>query len=201
MAKLLFAVAMVIGLLAPASSARAAFIFTDGTFFTAPADGQLIFTFQGFSAAFTDSMNFTFDGTVIFTNQTTPVGTVVVKNVIAGQVYQLSIVTSADDTWFSDPADNSDGLAHLAATDSFADFGIGAPAFPISSNCALAPTCYLGWEDLPPQSDSDFNDLVFSLQFAAVPEPTSLALFMSGLLGFVAIRRFARLKFRTAASP
>ena len=84
------------------------------------------------------------------------------------------------------------GLRHLAATGNFADFMIGAPPVPINSNCAIALNCYLGWEDLPPTSDSDFNDLVFALQFTpteGVPEPTSLALLGGGLLGFAAIRR------------
>ena len=91
MKKLLLAAAMATSLLAGTSSSHAVFIFTDATFFTAPADGQLTFTYEGFSAGFTDVMNFEFDGTVIFTNQTTPVGTQVVKNVVAGQLYQLSL--------------------------------------------------------------------------------------------------------------
>lgn len=181
-----------------APPAGASLITTTASFFTAPADGTLTFTFEGFSAADTDHMAFTFDGDALFTNQTTAVETVITETVVAGQVYELSLHNDKNRaTWSSDPASNPGGLAHLAGTNDFSDFHLGAVApTPVSTNCAIAGSCYFGWEDLP-RRDDDFNDLVFALQFTAtdpgnpgpvsdpvsVPEPDVLALIGTGLLG------------------
>jgi hypothetical protein len=179
-----------------AAPAGAGLVATTASFFTAPADGTLTFTFEGFSAADTDHMAFTFNGDALFTNQTTAVETVVHEAVVAGQVYELSLHNDKNRaTWSSNPASNSDGLAHLAGTSIFSDFHLGVVApTPVNTNCAIAGSCYFGWEDLP-RRDEDFNDLVFALQFTAsdlggpvpvplsVPEPAALSLFCAGLLG------------------
>ena len=179
-------------MLAGNSTAHAAFIlFTDATFFTPTSDGTLTFTFEGHSADFFDTMNFAINGSTIFNNQAA-LGTQVFKSVTAGTTYRLTLITPAGvPDWSSNPALNSDGLQHLAATAVFADFNLGAAPAPKSTDCAFAVgACYLGWEDLPPQSDADYNDLVFAMQFTPVPEPTTLAIVGSGLLGFGAIQRF-----------
>src|SRR5262245_14222777 len=155
---------------------------TDATFFTAPSDGMLTFTFEGSDAAFTDIMRLTFNNTVLFNNHA--VGQLPISlPVTAGQIYELNLfVQNTGISWTSDPTDNG-GVAHLASTGIFSDFGIGSPLIAINTNCAIANQCYLGWEDLTPSapSDNDFNDLVFALQFTPVPEPATLALFSSGL--------------------
>jgi hypothetical protein len=186
-----------------------------GDFYTAPANGTLTFTFEGFSAADTDLMNFNGNPLrPIFTNQSASPGDVFTESVIAGVQYELTLDNYGSPpaltplfTWSSDPsantADGDGGTPHLVSTAIFGDFGIGAPFGPgVSTNCALpGQQCYLGWEDLPTGGDKDYNDLVFALQFTrtsvpetsvpetSVPEPATLVLLGSGLLGLCLIRR------------
>ena len=188
-----------------ASPAGAGLVPTTGSFFIAPADGTLTFTFEGYSAGDTDQMVFAFNGDALFTNNIAVVGDVIQQIVMADQIYRLGLRNiSAGDTWSSDPASNWDGLTHLASTSTFSDFHLGAAATPVSTGCALVSGCYFGWEDLPgPGADDDFNDLVFALQFTPIssrsvdpdgdpiPEPGTLTLLCVGLLGlgFITHRR------------
>lgn len=169
------------------SPAHATFVSTDTSFFTAPADGRLTFTYEGFSAADTDLMHFAFDGATIFTNNTTLLGTVVTVTVTEGQLFQLALSDlSTADAWSSDLSLNPDSNNHLVSTSAFSDFNIGAARVPVSTNCAVPTMCYLGWEDRPFSSaDADFNDLVFAEQFTVfpTPEPPVLAILGTALVG------------------
>jgi len=183
-----------------ATPAEAAFTPTSALFFTAPSDGILTFTYEGFSAGDTDHMIFTFNHDEISINQTTFVGTVAHETVVAGQLYQLSLHNDQTGvTWSSNLASNSDGTFHLASTGTFSDFHLSLTApMPVNTDCAIAGGCYLGWEDLS-GADGDFNDLVFALQFIPsglrsaaadpIPEPTTLVLLCTGLLGVGLARR------------
>jgi hypothetical protein len=184
------------------SPAGASLTPTTATFFKAPTNGTLTLTYEGFSAADTDQMDFTFNGDDLFTNQTTAVGAVVNETVVSGQAYELTLHNAINHaTWSSNPASNSDGKAHLVASGIFSDFGLGTAApTPVTTSCAIPGSCYFGWEDVRRRDDNerrsnDFNDLVFALQFtptdavspgavsAPVPEPAGLTLLCAGLLG------------------
>jgi hypothetical protein len=157
--------------------------FTDATFVTVGAGSALRFTFDGFSAADTDTMRLVFNGQVIFTNQTAAVGDVVTTGPLAAGTYKLSLTNvSQGTTYFSDPALNPDG-AHLAFSSNFADFNLGAPP------PGVGPAPFFGWEDRPLAAGGtlDFNDLVFSLQ--VVPEPATLMMLGGSLLMLGALVR------------
>jgi hypothetical protein len=195
-----------VGLVLCAAPAGAGLLPLTGPFFTAPADGTLTFTFEGYSASHTDRMVFAFNGDALFINESAAVGDVVHETVVRGQIYQLSLYDNdTGDTWSSDRASNWDGLAHLASASIFSDFHLGTAApRPVSTGCALISGCYFGWEDRP-GADNDFNDLVFALQFTPtsprnadlagvqIPEPQNLTLLFAGLLGlgFIAQSRRA----------
>ena len=193
-----------VGLVLGASPAGAGLIPTAGPFFTAPTDGTLTFTFEGYSAAHTDQMVFAFNGDTLFINESAAAGDLVHETVVQGQIYQLSLHdNNTGDTWSSDRALNWDGLAHLVTTSIFSDFHLGAAPRPVSVDCALVSGCYFGWEDRP-GADNDFNDLVFALQFTPttprsadligvpIPEPQTLILLFAGLLGLGVIAQSRR---------
>ncbi len=196
---------MAVGLVLCAAPAGAGLIPLTGPFFTAPADGTLTFTFEGYSAAHTDRMVFAFNGDALFTNQSAAVGDVVHETVVRGQIYQLSLHDiNTGDSWSSNRALNDGGLTHLATTSIFSDFHLGAPPpRPVSTGCAFVSGCYFGWEDRP-GADNDFNDLVFALQFTPtsprnadlagvpIPEPQNLTLLFAGLLGLGVIAQSRR---------
>ena len=170
------------------SPAHATFVPTNTSFFTAPADGILTFTYEGFSAADTDVMHFAFNGATIFTNNTTLLGTVATVTVTEGQLFQLALNDlSTADVWSSDLSQNPDSNNnHLVSTSAFSDFNIGAARVPVSTNCAVPAMCYLGWEDRSFSSaDADFNDLMFAEQFTIfpTPEPPVLAVLGTALVG------------------
>ena len=185
-------------------SAKASLIPTTAFFFTAAADGVLTFTYEGYSADDTNRMFFTADNGTLFVNSTTAPGSVIQETVAAGQRYLLGLQNDTIGAgWSSQPALNSDGLPHLASTGAFSDFHLAATApIPVNVDCAIPGRCYLGWEDLAGAADNDFNDLVFAMQFTAIgpaalgltgtgdpiPEPITLLLFGSALLGFCLVR-------------
>ena len=199
MKRVLLATTIVASVLVGGSAANATCVSctpTDATFFTPAFDGLLTFTFEGFEAADTEFMSVVLGNVFVFDNHAAKPGDIFTFAVTAGTPYELSIkdLSTSGNFWFSNPADNIDAAAHLMSTGIFGDFHLPIgpmPPAPVSANCAIASQCYLGWEDRRfPGADGDYNDLVFALQFTAVPEPTTLALVGSGLLGFAAMRRF-----------
>lgn len=153
--------------------------------FTASHTGNIIGYFYGSSAGHTDYVGMldqttsTFSGWY-FNNQTTAPGTMVdFGTVTAGDILVFELWDTTSGLHFaSDPSLSYDGINHAYAT-SFAG-GNGLPA-----------GIFVGMEDLPiGSSDLDYNDDQFVFQnVSSVPEPSTLAMLGSGIVGVASILR------------
>jgi hypothetical protein len=163
--------------------------------FTATASGTVGY-FYGFSAADTDKIaacDVTTDPTCTglvykFVNQTSTIGTsaTLLSGVTAGNTIAFFIDNTTTGSIFSsDPALSSDRTNHVYATpysDTGSETALGIPA-----------GLFLGFEDLDraQSSDWDYNDdeIVVTGVSIATPEPGSLVMLGSGLIGLVGLRR------------
>lgn len=132
-------------------------------------DGEVVATFQGHSAGFTNQLFLdspTNDLGLLFTNQTTTVGTQVnLGSFAAGTelVFRMN-VTDDGSNFFTGPASrNPDNITHA-----FVDDGL------------IPDETYVAFEDILGGGDLNFNDLTFSLTNtrieSIVPEPGALVL-------------------------
>ena len=93
-----------------------------------------------------------------------------------------------DDVFLTDSALNST-IVNLFGNNSIDEGLVDTNIQHFSVFEQSAGTYYIGMEDLPSSNtDFDYNDMVVKISTAGVPEPASLLLLGSGLLGFGALR-------------
>ena len=159
--------------------------------FTAMSTGQVNAYFYGSTAGYTNTISMLVNDVVtsesalgVLNNHTSTIGQVVnLGSVTAGDVltFRLNVLDTGD-TYFSNKTLNADGVNHVYSTAFDGDVQVGIPK-----------GTFLAFEDLRGGGDLNYNDenFVFTNVTAAVPEPESYAMLMSGLglLGVIARRK------------
>jgi hypothetical protein len=165
------------------SPAHATFVPAPSTITIGVTGESIFFTYAGYDGTDDrDQLRLIGNGvnTLVFTNKTTPVGTVFSSGPLAAGQYSLQLWDkTTNEVFYSDRSKNPHHDAYLMETSNFADFDIGAAPF--------ASALYFGWEDeRPTHDDADYSDLIFTIFVdppLAVPEPSSLSLFLAALAG------------------
>jgi len=142
-------------------------------------DGEVVAKFLGHTAAYTNDLYLDSPGNslgIIFTNQTTPVGTEVsLGNFTAGTelIFRLHVRNTLDDFYTGPNFRNPDGHAHADVVQSYGGYDDVTGVF---------------FEDLY-NGPFDYNDLGFSFTNTVVPEPASMAVLGLGAAALLRRKR------------
>ena len=169
---------------APAAAQHPIATSNPGAAIIVTSTDDVIATYLGTSAAFTDLLYLENTNTFLFNNQQTPVGTTVNLGSFAigtELVFRLLVTNTGDEFFSGSPSRNFDGLGHAA----------------VENDYLVPGTTLVSFEDLP--NSQEFNDLSFSFTgtlAGAVPEPATWTLM---ILGFGAVGGAMRRRIATTA--
>lgn len=158
------------------------------TAFIASATGNITAYFFSSNASYSSQIGLRVNGTStgIFglPNHGSSYGSSInLGNVSAGDVLEFELqVLNTGASWFSNPSSNSDGINHVNAT-------------PFAGDDIIPAGTHVGFEDLPGQSDFDYNDHEFVFtnvgngRVAEAPEPESLTILGIALIALGVFRK------------
>ncbi|HEY0562356.1 MAG TPA: DUF4114 domain-containing protein [Methylophilus sp.] len=153
--------------------------FLNGNTLTVATPGEVVLTFLSASASFSSDLFLVGTPSAILNNQTT----------VAGTQYSLGSFAEGAELTFNLFV-NDTGFTYSTGAGNLNPDGLVHAAYAFNGNQPLT----LGFEDLFAAGDSDYNDLVVSLNNVAitpVPEPETYGMLLAGLtvLGAYAKRR------------